>query len=256
MATMQDLQFYFMITPIEISDQRMQPDFDQLQHWYPPIRIDHFRPDAANSTGWHRWTQRGITQFNEPIEPPGTKSCSIFFDYTRSYFLIAQEDCLTSEFSEIVTFTEPWVRLSFEHTRHEDGRLMSLLTFHPAGSEVSLHAQGGPTWMPELLPYTYDGVDRSQHADVAGQLSVLLGLAAFTCEPERHALLRTMEHNFQPPRWIPHNLDQPAICKRADVSRQRGYVVKVAPCSEVDLQAYEDGHYGPLLVGDEDRLVV
>lgn len=43
--------------------------------------------------------------------------------------------------------------------------------------------------------------------------------------------------------------------ERADVSRQKGYVVKVAPCSGVDLQAYEEGHYGPLLAGDEIRVL-
>lgn len=212
MATIQDLEFYFMITPIEIREQRMEKDFDQMQHWYPPIRNDHFTPDAVNSTGWHKWTRRGITRLDESPDPSETETCSIFFDCGRNYFLLVQEDCLTKKFNKMDAFTHPWARLVFEHTRHRDGTLMSLLTVFPADGDYMLHAKGGPTWMPQLFPCTYDGFDRSQHADVAGQLSVLLGLAAFTCEPERHVLLRTMEHNFQPPRWIPHNPDHLALC--------------------------------------------
>jgi hypothetical protein len=213
MATIKDLEFYFMITPIEIREQRMETKFDQLQHWYPPIRNDHFRPDTANSTGWRRWTQRGITHFNPPTDPPGTESCSIFFDCGRNYFLLVQDDCLTTSFNNLTEFAEPWKRLQFEYKRpRRDRPQMSLVTMYPADGEFMLHAQGAPTWMPELIPHTYDGLDRSRRADVAGKLSVLLGLAAFTCEPERHVLLSTMVNNFRPPRWIPNNIVPPAPC--------------------------------------------
>ncbi|QKX61173.1 uncharacterized protein TRUGW13939_08320 [Talaromyces rugulosus] len=252
MATIQDLEFYFKITPIKIREQRKETEYDQLQHWYPPFKNYHFRRDTTNSTGWHRWTQQGITPFNAPTDPPGTKSSSIFFDCGRNYFLLVEEDCLTTDFNEMIEFDEPWKRLQFVYKPPRPDRPeMSLVKVFPADGEFMLHARGAPTWMPELIPYTYDGTERSRRANVAGELSVLLGLVAFTCEPKRHALLSTMVNNFRPPRWIPNNIAPLAPCKRSDVSRERGYVVKVAPCSGVDLEAYEDGHYGPLLAGDD-----
>lgn len=212
MATVDGLEFYFMITPIKIKEQRHPTERDSLQHWSPPVHNHHFEPDRTNSTGWHQWSQQGTRCLNWNHDPADTRSCSLFFDYERNYFLVTQNDCTTSEFNDIIETDEPWKRLQFEHRPFPDGRQISLVTSYPADGEFSLHAMGGRTWMPELLPLNYDGYDRSHYADMAGDLPILLGLAAFTCEPQQVALLRTMNQNFRPPRWIPHNTSPPAPC--------------------------------------------
>ncbi|KAH8702258.1 hypothetical protein BGW36DRAFT_424540 [Talaromyces proteolyticus] len=242
MEPLAGLEFYFKITPVRIvGADRVDP----LGHWLPPDNRGNFRCDDSNSTGWCHWSTSAVQTLDSvPGDPAGVTSCSIFFDYERQYFLLAQADCTTRRFEAIFRGyeAEAWRRLGFRHVlRH--GQPLSLLQFDPA-DHFTMHARGG---IPQLLPRNYDGPGRQEYANVAGKLLILLGLAAFTSEPESRSIVATIRDSFRLPYWN-RNYGGP-LKDDPSLSRMVGYVVKVAPIRGVELEDYEEGYCGPLLYG-------
>ncbi|KKA21826.1 hypothetical protein T310_4172 [Rasamsonia emersonii CBS 393.64] len=252
------LRFLFNITPVDIREnlpeRRIPPD----NHWAPPLTYDCFTRDRENSTGWCRWTSNGVRQLESPptIRPSETSTCSIFFDSERSSFLITRADCSRQNVSDLERENNApqagWGRVGFNHGRTPDNQTLSIVSFHPAEA-YTLSARGSPYWMPQLIPATYDKPYSDTYTVLAGELSILLGFAAFTCEPTREEIIRTIGSNFRLPRWIPHpESRQLPSTKSHPRCHTKGFIVKIAPdpysnIRGADLNRFQEGEYGALI---------
>ena len=109
-----------------------------------------------------------------------------------------------------------WRRLMFNHIDH-DSTAVSVIGFDLEHNVLA--SQGSSNWMPELLPQTYNHNQDIVHGcsymaprtGLAGDLSVLLGMAALSVRPSITPngnmfapILRTLERSFTPPVWREH----------------------------------------------------
>ncbi|KAL1970890.1 hypothetical protein VTN77DRAFT_2724 [Rasamsonia byssochlamydoides] len=254
MEAVRGLCFLFNITPVKIRGNRPEERVGPHDHWIPPLRHRYFSRDEANSTGWYRWTATGIQELVSPprlFAEPNT--CSIFFDAERGSFLVAPADCSQRDISELIqqngALQAGWGRVGFNHSTYGNQEL-SIISFCPA-EDYKLSARGSRCWMPELIPETYDNQERDKFTDLAGELSILLGFAAFTCEPRRDEILYTLRKSFRLPRWIPHYHPQPST-KAFPHCHAQGLIVEIAPdpespIGEAELTAIQNGSFGALI---------
>jgi hypothetical protein len=98
----------------------------------------------------------------------------------------------------------------FEHT--DDTPPLSVMDFD--SEHHVLASTGSPTWMPELIPDSYD----QNHLDdymqtptaLAGNLALFIALAAFSCD--RANVLAVINSSFKPPCWRHHALPSGSKC--------------------------------------------
>lgn len=201
MLSLSDLTFLFHITPVHIRDEVPETRTGD-GHWRPPDNNTDFILDTANGTGWCKWTADGYVEEN--IHPGFTTTnnnnedvCSIFFDSECAHFLAAQTDCSQTGSSNAF-WNVGWRRLSFAHL---NGGRISRISF--IREFQRLGGWGSGSWMPQLLPQTYDTRETPFGTGLVGDLSLLVALAAFTCEPRRGEFIGTMSRCFRPPIWWP-----------------------------------------------------
>lgn len=109
----------------------------------------------------------------------------MFWCEDRQAFLQVPYDCTKVDVSDALSTSErdiplPWSGLTFRHAPGPDNRSLSLVGY--AYEELILDAPGSLVWMPELLPEQYDGyLNDGEPARLAGDLSIIIGLAAFLC---------------------------------------------------------------------------
>jgi hypothetical protein len=156
--------------------------------WLPPTKREAFT--AIADTNWHYWYEGTVHNVpipnREHIKPYRTSS--IFWSHERQAFLQIPCDCTEIDEEEAMgghnqDVPVTWSRISF-HNEIRGNRCLSLIGY---GHEMnSLGARGSPSWMPELLPdvYQYQGAQQKETCQLAGDLSVLLGLAAFSITPQ------------------------------------------------------------------------
>ena len=187
-------------------------------HWIPPSV-----PEAVDTwaeTPWMRWTSTGM----QPASAVGNSDvsvCSLFYNSETFYFLGVPYDCRRKSVkAERDSIGLGWRRLMFRYTDHEPP--LSVVGFD---SEYHvLAARGSSNWMPELVPPTYNQNQEKYHGviasrtGIAGELSVILGMAALSCaptaRPENMAayVLRVLGVSFRPPHWRLHKLKTGSEC--------------------------------------------
>lgn len=229
-----NLTFLFDIIPVVI-----KPDIPENRkfngYWYPPESKDDYTIDERNQTGWCLWTNANaygpisITRSPDTATSPadsneedGEEVCSVFFDSECNYFLVTPTDCMQTG-STSRMWDVGWTRLRFENLsqpqpqspqtqRQEAPNRLSKLTF--VAERHTLAGYGAPTWMPQLLPETYDDHETPQApTGLVGELCLLVALAGFTTPPIREEFLTTMRRHFCPPLWVPRPGGKPIISR-------------------------------------------
>lgn len=228
-----DLVFYFSIIPVRIKDGWPQMRLDSQKHWYPPVRKAAFEVDPSQTycNGWFQWWQGNIHPLGSVISfPPETqvRCCSMFFDYERNFYVVAPYNCLTTDADQdedYNVYNMAWRRINFEYKETclpegGRGRPLSCLAFAPA-SRFHLHSAPNPAWSPQLLPTTYfsESPGSSFKTGLAGELTILLGLAAFSCQPS--TLIEDLGKSLKLPLWRGHS-SRPALRKSSSSVRPLG----------------------------------
>lgn len=238
----------------------LSPDLDHFDkrngdsQWIPPSV-----PEAVNTwagTPWMRWTSTGMQQASS-VGNSDVSVCTLFYNSETFYFLGVPYDCRRKSVkAERDTIGLGWRRLMFRYTDHQPP--LSVVGFD---SEYHvLASRGSSNWMPELVPPTYNqnqekfnGVIASR-TGLAGELSVILGMAALSCAPTKNSedmaahVLRVLGMAFRPPHWRHHKM----VTGR---THGAGVVVSVRvdptpPVINGDmLQKFQDGEFGPILEG-------
>jgi hypothetical protein len=198
-----DLRFQFKITPVT-ADEGIPHESGQWRGlWTPPTRRRLFARDDANSTEWYEWSSGGIRRLQDQTGPTDYRNCSIFFNKECRFFIVSESDCSESNLNEVDGIS-PWRRVEFTHVQEENNENpLSRISFGPVES-CQLATRGHPVWLPELIPESYDnpsGYPGITH--LTGELSILLGAAAFTCPPQKEYIIQTIRRSFRLPYWIP-----------------------------------------------------
>lgn len=219
----EDLIFLFNIIPIRIKDNWPEMRLDSQNHWYPPFKKAAFEVDLSlwYSNLWIRWEQGNIQLLGPGIDllsgGAQIRCCSMFFDFERNFYVVAPYNCLATDVDQdddYNIYNMPWRRINFEHKETSlpsggRGRPLSCLAFAPA-TRFHLHSAPHPAWIPQLLPDTYrsESPGSTFRTGLAGELTILLGLAAFSCEPIK--VIDTIRDSLRLPVWQPHG-SQPIL---------------------------------------------
>lgn len=208
----QPLSFCFTIRGIR-PDYSVQPRrFTKPPNsfWLPPVRTQAFRLDTTiGSYQWHNGFVRPISAAEQDYWVHYS-TASIFWSSDRQAFFHVPRDCTKVNVEDNLDGSGqdlplPWMNISFRNKVGPNNRLLSLVGY---GYELDMvGGPASPAWMPELLPvvYQYDGPEKgSGTAQLAGSLSLLLGLAAFSGPPDK--MLETIRKSFraQGSDWTPH----------------------------------------------------
>ncbi|PGH36682.1 hypothetical protein GX50_00544 [[Emmonsia] crescens] len=242
------LKFYFNVEFIQ-PNYEVQGEIRDSQSWHPPTH-----PNAVSSvatTGWRKWEAGSITHV-QVADNPKFQECSLFYTSESDFFFGVPFNCRAkSVHQEITTRDERhgWRRLTFNHREPTtNGNHLSVLAFDGAHNVCA--AQGSPKWMPELIPktYNYNGPHANELGStaLAGNLALLIGLAAFSGPFPRHPLDVEQAVDairaFNPPNWVPHNLN-------TQKAHSQGVIVSIKSIGGNDrvLDAWAGGAFGPLI---------
>ena len=207
--SLDNLTFLFRIIPVRIRAD-VAPNRWGLGYWRPPDYREDFQRERGNDTGWCRWRADGRVE--QDVDPgpadSGEEVCSMFYDSECNHFLISPTDCSRTG-SCNAAWDLSWRRLMFEHMNN--GR-MSRITF--VNESLILGGRGSSSWMPQLLPQSYDNHQRGgRWTGLVGDLCILVALAAFTSDLIPGKFLSTMARHFRPPEWRPRDRWPPAASK-------------------------------------------
>ena len=207
--TPQSVPFFYSIKLIE-------PDFavQAAQHsnswWLPPEKKEAFK--VLDSSVWYLWragnTSPAPPNLQQTIQTYSTTS--ILWCHDRQAFLQVPYDCTRKDVAKEIHDGMPldWDPLSFQHNRTEDNKCIALIGYRYEHNE--LDACGSSRWVPKLLPERYRNPNTPEHQGtcrLAGQLSILVGLVAFsTTSSQIHEVIK---YAFRKdPNWTPHNREE------------------------------------------------
>lgn len=199
----QPLSFYFSIKSIEpdfgVQARRQTKPPDCL--WIPPTDKHAFT--ILGTTGWICWRD-GVLQV-APIDTSHLRhhcTTSMFWCADRQAFLHVPYDCTNVNVGkapggERAGIPLDWEKLSFHHQDFGQSACISRVGYKFEKTELG--ANGRPAWMPELLPpvYQFHNTTKYQQCHLAGDLSVIIALAAFSTAP--NTMLTTIQSSFRRP---------------------------------------------------------
>jgi hypothetical protein len=170
------------------------------QRWMPPRCTREFRVET--NSGPYQW-HNGLVQ---PIPSAEQhywvqySTTSMFWVEDRQAFLQVPYDCTKIDVREAQRGGVPskWEEISFHQTSW-----LWLLGYKFERNTLSTY--GSSAWMPELLPERYGGhLNDGEPVRLAGDLSIIIGLAAFSGPPDK--MVETIQNSFRAagPRWTPH----------------------------------------------------
>lgn len=185
--------------------------------WIPPIQPSECT--RVGRTPWLRWAPGALMPVTVAADVTASMEdydcCSLFYDSECDHFLGVPYDCMTRSVKTVMQqavalggngWAHGWRRLTFEHNTYR-GRNLSVLNFDDAYPVLA--AYGSSTWMPELIPtsYNFNVTIASQPACpgttiVAGKLALLFAFTAFSCAQEN--LYDVIKSALRPPDWVPH----------------------------------------------------
>lgn len=174
-----------------------------------PTSMRAFR--AETNSGPYQW-QNGLVQPIPSVEQhywTQYSTTSMFWCEDSRGFLQVPHDRTKVDVSDALSTSErdiplPWSGLTFRHTLGPDNRSPSLVGY--AYEELILDSLVSLAWMPELLSQRYDGrLNDRGTARLAGDLPVMIGLAAFSAPPDK--MMEAIRNSFRAagPHWIPHD---------------------------------------------------
>lgn len=181
----------------------------------PPVVANAFEASEFSET--YTWAPGVLRRLNaEHAQNLTTHSTSsIFWCSDHRTFLTVPYDCTAISVEERAREDEldSWERLRFGHESlylNNQHRAVSVVGHRYP--EDNLAAVGPPSWVPQLIPNPHqrNGSPAPQNASgtslLAGDLSILLGLAALSTTPDTVPL--TIQQSFRPTEsfeWLMHN---------------------------------------------------
>ena len=193
----------------QVAATHSPPEF----YWQPSPAGSFHTQDASGWWKWDpgtRWFVNGL-EFMRPAEAGEMmgsrryKSSTMIWAPERQSYIHIPIDCTTTNpTSEAHT----WQRLSFRRVEHSEEGTIALIG-HQRETK-SLPVQGQPYWFQALLPDAYQcQVDNGERCGLAGELSILAGLVAFSAVPQLaiQALNRSFRPNTRTATWTPHDLE-------------------------------------------------
>ncbi|OQV03201.1 hypothetical protein CLAIMM_08276 [Cladophialophora immunda] len=241
------LPFIFRIRHVGIViDPERPPFYPGPEFFWQPSEADKFVEES--SSGHWIWDPRTIQTDSgfDRIRPATAqelarhqkyKSASLIWDPERHNFIVASIDC-TAESESL-----PWRRPSFVPSEDRTSHV-EFIGFH---GQYQLYSVGPRDWFEQLLPITCQAqIDGQPHCMLAGDLSLLVGLLAFSTVPKLgiHAINESFRRNLESTRFVPHSLPpSPKHHKRVMVV-EIGY--DPTSVSAHELKAWEKGEYGEI----------
>jgi hypothetical protein len=156
--------------------------------WIPPSKRKAIT--LISNSNWYYWHNGIVREMPEARwnHIQTYRTSSMFWGHDRQAFLASPCDCTETDINTQLGGNNDiplhWRKLSFDNniTNHQ---CLSLIGYNY--NRDQLGATGSPAWMPQLLPevYQYQGTAQSHRTcQLAGDLSLLLGLAAFSTPPQ------------------------------------------------------------------------
>jgi hypothetical protein len=156
--------------------------------WIPPSKRNAI--NLISNSNWHFWHNGIVKEMPEAGWNHVQTYCtsSMFWGHDRQAFLASPCDCTQTDINTQLGgdngISLHWRKISF-HNNVTNHQCLSLIGYNY--NRDQLGATGSPAWMPQLLPevYQYHGTTPSHRTcQLAGNLSLLLGLAAFSIPRE------------------------------------------------------------------------
>lgn len=182
--------FFFSIKSIrpnyEVESRHVTKPPDSL--WIPPSRKEAFT--KTFDTTWHYW-QNGAVQLVPPQAQNAIqtyRASSMFWGHARQAFLVSPCDCTETDIRNALGGDNNdtplhWRKITF-YNRTEHNRCLSVIGYNYEHNQLG--ARGSTRWMPALLPQVYQHqgtAQQQQPCQLAGDLSLLLGLVTFSTPP-------------------------------------------------------------------------
>jgi hypothetical protein len=187
-ASKRGIGFRFSIKSIEPDYEVQAPRFARPPYplWLPPNVKAAFT--VSDDTGWCQWYNGTVNEIRRSqdadVRPYSTTS--MFWCHDRRAFLQVPYDCTEKNVRDASYHGVPldWERLSFQH-KTTNGHHFSLVGYQMEHRQLG--RRGSPFWVPRLLPevYQYTGpADEQDFCQLAGDLSIIMGLVAFSTSPQ------------------------------------------------------------------------
>jgi hypothetical protein len=177
--------------------------------WQPPVQTNAFT--VIERGDWYRWSPGEV----QPVPPNEISTIrllsivSLIWCPDRQAFLQVPYDCTEKNVAGACNkdgIPLEWEGLSFHHKTNTEGRCISMLGYRYERNELA--ARSSETWMPQLLPRRYQCLGKPEYpgsCHLAGELSILVGLAAFsTTRTSMHWVIKNYFHNGPGSAWTPH----------------------------------------------------
>src|SRR3984957_5196057 len=207
----QPVSFFYSIKSIK-PDDAVKPQITSPPHslWLLPDQMNAFT--VLERGDWYRWSPgkvRGVPP-NERSTIRVLSTVSLIWCPDRQAFLQVPYDCTERNVAGACNkdgVPLEWEGLSFHHKTNTEGHCISMLGYQYERNQLA--ARSSKTWMPQLLPQRYQCAENPEHpgtCHLAGELSILVGLAAFsTTQIWMHWVIENCFHNGPIPAWTPHD---------------------------------------------------
>ena len=202
----QSVPFFYSIKLIKPDFSQQDPRYSNSD-WLPPNIKEAF--EVLHNGVWFLWTPGNASSAPQILQQTiQTYSVtSIFWCHDRQAFQQVPYDCTQKDVGKTTHDGMPlkWEPLSFQHNRTEDNNCIALIGYRY--EQDKLDARGSPRWVPKLLPERYQHPGTPEHlgtCHLAGQLSILVGLVAFSTTANKiHEVIKNAFR--KDPDWSPHN---------------------------------------------------
>lgn len=172
------------------------PDF----YWLPS---SSGRFINEGSSGWWIWdpgqgeAAQRFLHLRRPTEEENQRrapyrSCTMLWTPDRHGYLHLPADCTTTNVSSL---SNTWRRLSFGRSQHPDRARIAFIGY--SLEDYKLHIPGPNRWFEQLLPDVCQAQNTvARRCTLAGDLSILVGLVAFSSVPQY--ALYAVDQSFRP----------------------------------------------------------
>ena len=178
--------------------------------WQAPVQMNAFT--VSEHGDWFKWSPGRVQPVpaNERSTIRPLSTVSLIWCPDQQAFLQVPYDCTERNVAEVyndVGIPLEWKGLSFHHTANTEGHCISMLGYKYERNQLA--ARSSKTWMPQLLPQRYQCPENPEYpgsCHLAGELSILVGLAAFsTTRTWMHWVIENCFHNGPGPAWMRHD---------------------------------------------------
>lgn len=158
----------------------------RASYWLPPNKRSHYKNKRSGKV--YRWFKGKSTLMENKRKPfVGYSTASVFIQARQSNFLVFEGDCRDKNIADVEC---GWSQLTFKH--HGSSGLSEAEFFGKYKDHLCAPSNG--SWMPQVVPATYDPPTRGPRkyegkpissGGLCGRIAIIFALAAFSTEPER-----------------------------------------------------------------------